>query len=177
MPSIWDLLDRARALANRPRTPRRSARGLREAYGRYTAANRDWLSALRDVTIEMAPHLDTAARLRFSLQIAYLDRRDARFRHLMDRVPHRLTSRASLSQLIGAVDQCWSENDEAALRRLRPDYGELCAMIAAVKRKAEGGSDGFKAHLDAVTKTDRSAALLDAFRRKVEEIEREVWSA
>jgi len=174
--TIRDWLDRVRRSAKPARKGPRTARCLREAYSRYTAANREWLSAFRDLTVEMAPHLAAAARLRFSLQLAYLDRRDFRFQHLVDNAPERLKSDGGLSEVVGAVDQCWSGEDDAALNRLRPDYQELCAMIASVKAKAEECVEGFSDHLNAVSQTERCLALLNAFRQEVERIEREVWS-
>jgi hypothetical protein len=174
--TIRDWLDRLRAGPRRARRGRGSARDLREAYSRYTAANREWLSAFRDLTIEMAPHLDAATRLRFALQLAYLDRRDVRFLHLLSTAPERLMTTGSLAECVGSVDQCWTGKDDTALNRLRPDYQELCAMIAAVKAKAEEGVEGFSEHLDAVSKTERCLALLSAFRHKAERIEREMWS-
>jgi len=175
--TIRDWLDRIRRNAGRAQKGPRTARCVREAYSQYTAANREWLSAFRDLTIEMAPHLAAAARLRFSLQLAYLDRCDFRFHHLLDNAPARLKSKGNLSEFAGSIDQCWSGEDDASLNRLRPDYQELCAMIACVKAKAEEAGDGFSEHLDAVSKTEHCLALLNAFRQEVERIEREVWSA
>lgn len=175
--SIRDWLDRLRAGAKRAGRGRGSTRDLREAYSQYTAANREWLSAFRNLTIEMAPHLDAATRLRFALQLAYLDRRDVRFLHLVSTAPERLTTTGSLADFVGSVDQCWTGKDDTALNRLRPDYQELCAMIATVKAKAEVGVEGFSEHLDAVSKTERCLALLNAFRREAERIERAMWSA
>lgn len=175
--TIRDWFNRARASAKRERRGYRSAPDLAEAYSQYTAANREWLSAFRDLAIEMAPPLSAAIRLRFSLQLAYLDRRDLRFEYLRDSAPARLRSNGSLSEFVGSIDRCWSADDDAALNRLRPDYQELCAMIATVKAKAEEGIEGFSEHLDAVSKTERCLALLNGFRHEAERIERETWSA
>jgi hypothetical protein len=174
--SIQDWLDRLRTGAQRARRAHRSARDLHDAYSLYTAANREWLSAFRHLTIEMAPHLAAATRLRFALQLAYLDRRDVRFLHLVSTAPERLMATASLAVFVGSVDQCWTGKDDTALNRLRPDYLELCAMITAVKAAAEKGVEGFSEHLDAVSKTERCLALLNAFRHEAERIEREMWS-
>ena len=176
MMSVKDWLGRARESAGERRNGARTAGGLREAYSQYAEANREWLSAFRDLAIEMAPHLAAAARLRFSLQLAYLDRRDSRFDHLIRNAPDRLRSDASLSEFVASIDRCWSAEDDAALHRLRPDYQELCAMIAAVKAKAGEGVEGFSQHLEAVSKTERCLGLLNAFRQDVERIERELWS-
>jgi len=78
MMTIKNWRTRLRGSAQQPHKGPRTAGNLREAYSQYTAANRAWLSALRDLAIEMAPHLAAAARLRFSLQLAYFDRRDSR---------------------------------------------------------------------------------------------------
>jgi len=176
MMTISDWLDRVRGSAPRPRNGPRTAGDLRKAYSRYTAANREWLSAFRDLAIEMAPHLAAAARLRFSLQLAYLDRRDSRFEYLLHTVPERLRSNGGLSEFVSSIDRCWSAEDDVALHRLRPDYQELCAMIAAVKAKAEKGVAGFSEHLETVSKTEPCLGLLNAFRQEVEHIERELWS-
>ena len=177
MTAILGWLNRVRGNAGRARKDLRSVRRLRAAYAQYTAANWEWLGAFRDLTIEMAPRLDAAARLKFSLQLAYLDRRDLRLQHLLDQAPGRLRSNGSLSEFVGAVDQCWFDEDEGLLGRLRPDYRGLCAMVASVKAKAEEETMGFKEHLDAVSRTERCLELLNAFRREVTRIEREVWSA
>ena len=176
MMTVRDWLHRVRGSAKTVRKGPRTARCLREAYTRYAAANREWLSAFGDLTVEMAPHLAAAARLRFSLQLAYLDRRDFRFQHLAENAPERLKSDGGLAEFIGAVDRCWSGEDDAALNRLRPDYQELSAMIASVKAKAEECVDGFSDHLNAVSQTERCLALLNTFRREIERIERDVWS-
>ncbi len=170
---IWDWLSRGLGRTKGMRSGRRTARSLREAYARYATANRKWLSAFRDLTIEIAPHFSAAARLRFSLQLAYLDRSDCRVEYLLDTSPERLATGGHLSELVASVDRGWSEADEAALTRQRPEYQELCAMIASVKAKAEENVAGFTEHLDAVSKTDRCLALLDAFRQEVARIERE----
>jgi hypothetical protein len=177
MTTISGWLNRVRGSASRVRKGARSARRLRAAYSQYAAANRNWLCAFRDLAVEIAPRLGAATRLKFSLQLAYLDRRDIRLHHLLDHAPDRLRPNGSLSDFVGAVDQCWSEEDEGLLGRLRPDYRELCAMVASVKAKAEEEVMGFREHLDAVSKTERSLELLNAFQRDVERIEREVWSA
>jgi hypothetical protein len=174
--TIWDWLDRVRGSAKGVRRGPRTERSLRAAYSQYAAANREWLSAFRDLTVEMAPHLAVATRLRFSLQLAYLDRRDFRFEYLLETAPERLKPNGNLSEFVGAVDQGWSGDDEATLRRQRPDYDELCAMIASVKAKAEEKAEGFSEHLDAVSKSERCLALLNAFQKEAERIEREVWS-
>jgi hypothetical protein len=153
----------------------RTTRCLREAYSKYTAANREWLRAFRDLTIEMAPRVAAAARLRFSLQLIYLDRQAARFGHLLDTVPERLKTDGSLSEFVSSIDRCWRTEDEAALHRLRPEYQELVAMIGSVKAKAEEGVEGFSEHLEAVSKTERCLGLLNVFRQDVERIERELW--
>jgi hypothetical protein len=176
MMTIKDWLDRADEMAQRPRKGPRTAGDLRDGYSRYTAANREWLSAFRDLAIETGPELAAAARLRFSLQLAYLDRRDSRFDYLLRNVPERLRSDGSLSEFVASIDQRWSAEDDIALHRLRPDYQELCAMIAAIKAKAEEGVTGFSEHLEAVSKTERCLELLNAFRQEVERIERERWS-
>jgi len=176
MMTINDWLDRVRGSAQRPRKGPRTAGDLREAYSQYTAANREWLSAFRDLAIEMAPHLAAAARLRFSLQLAYLDRRDSRFEYLLHAVPERLRSNGGLSEFVSSIDRCWSAEDDVALHRLRPDYQELSAMIAAVKTKAEEGVEGLSEHLEAVSKTERCLGFLNTFRQEVERVERELWS-
>jgi hypothetical protein len=175
--SILGWLARLRGMAARTRKRPRTARCLREAYSQYTAANRDWLSALRDLTIEMVPHLEAAIRLRFSLQLAYLDRRDIRVQHLLEHRPERLRSNGNLSDFVDAVDRCWSEDDELLLSRLRPEYCELCAMIGSVRARAEETVEGFREHLDAVSNSERSVVLLNTFRHEVERIERNLWSA
>ena len=98
--TIRDWFNRARAGAKRVRRGRRSVPDVREAYLRYTAANRAWLSAFRDLAIEMAPLLAAAIRLRFSLQLAYLDRRDLRFEYLRDSAPERLRPNGRLSDFV-----------------------------------------------------------------------------
>ena len=175
--SIPGWLARLRGMAGRTRKRPRTTRCLREAYSQYTAANRDWLSALRDLTIEIVPRFEAATRLRFSLQLAYLDRRDVRVRHLLEHRPERLRSNGSLSDFVDAVDRCWSEDDEALLTRLRPEYHELCAMIGSVRARAGETVEGFREHLDAVSNSESSVALLNTFRREVERIEQDVWSA
>jgi len=152
MMTIDNWLTLVRGSAQRPRKGPRTAKDLREAYSQYTAANREWLSAFRDLAIEMAPHLAAAARLRFSLQLAYFDRRDSRFEYLLRNAPERLRSDASLSEFAASIDRRWSAEDDVALHRLRPDYQELCAMIAAVKAKADEEVAGFSEHLEAVTR-------------------------
>lgn len=175
--TIRDWFNRARAGAKRIQRGPRSVPDLHEAYSQYSAANRAWLSAFRDLAIEMVPHLAAAIRLRFSLQLAYLDRRDLRFEYLRDSAPARWRSNETLSEFVDSIDRFWSADDDAALNRLRPDYQELCAMIATVKAKAEEGVEGFSEHLDAVSKTERCLALLNGFRHEAERIERETWSA
>jgi hypothetical protein len=150
---------------------------VRDAYVQYAAAKRAWLSGLRDLAIEMAPHLESPARLRFSLQLAYLDRDDVRFEYLLENAPERLKTAGSLAEFVGSVDTGWSDEDEALLGRLRPEYQELCAMIASVKAKAEEPATEFSDHLTLVSKTERSIELLTAFRREIERLERDVWSA
>jgi hypothetical protein len=174
--TLRDWLGGIRGSAKGARKRDRTERSLREAYSQYATANREWLSAFRDLTIEMAPHLADAARLRFSLQLIYLDRQAARLQHLLDSAPERLRSDGSLSEFVGSIDRCWSAEDEAALNVQRPDYQELCAMVATVKAKAEERVEGFSEHLEVVSKTERCLGLLDAFRQDVERIEREVWS-
>jgi len=176
MMTIDNWLTLVRGSAQRPRKGPRTAKDLREAYSQYTAANREWLSAFRDLTIEMAPHLAAAARLRFSLQLAYLDRRDSRFEYFVHAMPERLRFNEGLSEFVSSIDRCWSAEDDVAVHRLRPDYQELCAMIAAVKAKAEEGVEGFSEHLEAVSKTQCCLGLLNAFRQEVERVERELWS-
>ena len=176
MMTVNDWLTRVRGSAQRPRKGPRTAGDLRKAYSRYTAANREWLSAFRDLAIEMAPHLAAAARLRFSLQLAYLDRRDSRFEYLAHTMPERLRLDGGLSEFASSIDWCWSAEDDVALHRLRPDYQELCAMIAAVEAKAEEGVAGFSEHLEAVSKTEGCLGLLNAFQQEVERVERELWS-
>lgn len=173
---LWNWLGGIRGSAKGVRKRDRVERSVREAYSQYAAANREWLSAFRDLTVEMAPQFAVAARLRFSLQLAYLDRRDFRFEYLLDTAPERLKSNGTLSEFIGSVDQCWSETDEAALTRQRPDYQELCAMISSVKAKAEDKVEGLSEHLDAVSKTERCLGLLNTFRSEVERAERKLWS-
>jgi hypothetical protein len=175
MMRIKDWLDRPRESARERRKGPRTSGNPREAYSQYTAANRAWLSALRDLAIEMAPHLAAAARLRFSLQLAYLDRRDSRFEYLLRNAPERLRSDGSLSEFVASIDRRWSAEDDVALQRQRPDHEDLCAMIAAVKAKAEEGAEGFSEHLQAVSKTEHCLGLLNVFRQDVERIERELW--
>ena len=156
--TIRDWFNRARAGAKRIQRGPRSVPDLDEAYSQYSAANRA-LSAFRDLAIEMVPHLAAAIRLRFSLQLAYLDRRDSRFEYLHHTVPERLRSNGGLSEFVSSIDRCWSAEDDVALHRLRPDYQELCAMIAAVKAKAEKGVAGFSEHLEAVSRTEPCLGL------------------
>jgi hypothetical protein len=103
-----------------------------------------------------------------------LDRRDSRFeycpRHARTIEINRGRSEREL------IDRCWSAEDDVALHRLRPDYQELSAMIAAVKTKAEEGVEGFSEHLEAVSKTERCLGLLNTFRQEVERVGRELWS-
>ena len=148
-----------------------------KVWAEYVSANRDWLRGFRDLAVEMAPDFAAATRLRFSLQLAYLDRRDFRFDYLLAAAPTRLQSAGRLAEFANAVDKDWSEEDEAALHSVRPDYQELCAMIAAVKAKAEEPIEGLSEHLDAVSKTDRCLTLLNAFRQEVARIERDVWTS
>ncbi len=50
-------------------------------------------------------------------------------------------------------------------------------MIGSVRARAGETVEGFREHLDAVSNSERSVALLNTFRREVERIEQDVWSA
>lgn len=144
---------------------------LREAYSSYNMANRRWLEQFCDLTIKMKPELEAVARLKFGIQLAYLDRRDARFEYLSSVHPERLHRSSDLTAFVGSVDASWREEDTLALSHRSPQYRQLEATIDHLLSEDPQRSDLFREQLAAASSTQEYADLLKEFMREINVIE------
>lgn len=144
---------------------------LREAYYSYTAANRRWLEQWRNLLIRTRPELDAVARLKFSIQFAYVDRRDLRFEYLSSAYPERFETSRDLTAFIGSVDRHWSQADTTVLSDSSAEYRQIQRDIERLLSEGQQTNDRFGEHLNAVSQTQEYAELLSQFVQEIRAIE------
>ena len=99
-----------------------TAQTCRESvYRSFADAQRTWQLSLQDLIASSRPDYAELANLAADLQLAMIERSQARFVYLMAQQSDRMSSTGDLSQLVNVGLQ-WTPADEQALLAVDPQY-------------------------------------------------------
>ena len=137
----------------------------------YTTAQREWQGGLAELVIEKKPDFEAVATTQRDLQWAYLERRTARFEHLLARNPSRIVLTEGLSRF---TNFDWSREDTEILRKADPEYAALEAKVAALRKRNDDQRDwpSFREYFrNTLVKSKEYQALLGEFMEKQKAVE------
>ena len=113
---------------------------LAAVYTGYADAQRTWQRSLRDAVVSARVGFTDLAELSAHLQLAMIDRGEARFRYLVDQAPDRLQLDGGLGGFVN-VGLGWSDEDNVALMANDPDYRALEERISRLRADNEARPD------------------------------------
>ncbi len=113
---------------------------LEAVYTGYADAQRTWQRSLRDAVVSARVEFADLAELSADLQLAMIDRGEARFRYLADQAHDRLQLDGGLSEFVN-VGLEWSDGDNAALMASDPDYRALEERISRLRADNDAHPD------------------------------------
>ena len=115
-------------------------RCLAAVYTGYADAQRTWQRSLRDAVVSARVEFTDLAELSADLQLAMIDRGEARFRYLADQAHDRLQLDGGLSGFVN-VGLGWSDEDNAALMASDSDYRALEKRISRLRADNDARPD------------------------------------
>ena len=113
---------------------------LAAVYTGYADAQRTWQRSLRDAVTSARVEFIDLAELSADLQLAMIDRGEARFRHLLDQAPDRLQLDGGLGGFVN-VGLGWSDEDNVALMANDLDYRALEERISRLRADNDARPD------------------------------------
>ncbi len=113
---------------------------LAAVYAGYADAQRTWQQSLRDMIVSARPELADLAQVSADMQLALIDRGEARFRYLVDQAHDRLQLEGGLSEFVN-VGLVWSDEDNVALMATDPDYRALEERISRLRADNDARPD------------------------------------
>ncbi len=113
---------------------------LAAVYAGYADAQRTWQQSLRDMIVSARPELADLAQVSADMQLALIDRGEARFRYLVDQAHDRLQLEGGLSEFVN-VGLVWSDEDNVALMATDPDYRALEERINRLRADNDARPD------------------------------------
>ena len=113
---------------------------LEAVYTGYADAQRTWQRSLRDVIVSARVEFTDLAELSADLQLAMIDRGEARFRYLVDQAPDRVQLDGGLGGFVN-VGLGWSDEDNVALMANDPDYRALEERISRLRADNDARPD------------------------------------
>ena len=138
--SIIRALPLAAFVACGPNTDGDVRRCLAAVYTGYADAQRTWQRSLRDAVVSARVEFNDLAELSADLQLALIDRGEARFRYLVDQARDRLQLDGGLSEFVN-VGLGWSDEDNVALMANDPDYRALEERINRLRADNDARPD------------------------------------
>ncbi len=113
---------------------------LADVYTGYADAQRTWQRSLRDMIVSTRAEFTEVAQLAADLQLAMIDKGEARFRYLVDQAPDRLNLDGGLAGFVN-VGLAWSDEDNLALMAYDPDYRALEERISRLRADSDTRPD------------------------------------
>ncbi len=105
---------------------------LADVYAGYADAQRTWQRSLRDMIVSARVEFTELAQLAADLQLAMIDKGEARFRYLVDQAPDRLNFDGGLAGFVN-VGLAWSDEDNLALMANDPGYRAVEERISRLR--------------------------------------------
>ena len=132
--------------------------------------------SLKDLIVSSRPDYEELASLSADLQLAMIERSQARFVYLLTQQSDRINSTGDLSQLVNVGLQ-WTPADEQALLAVDLKYGALSARIDSLRALNDGHPDwpALRAYFasELSTRADYTEAL-ERFQKRQVELEEEL---
>ena len=105
---------------------------LADVYTGYADAQRTWQRSLRGMIVSARVEFTELAQLAADLQLAMIDKGEARFRYLVDQASDRLNLDGGLAGFVN-IGLVWSDEDNLALMANNPDYRALEERISRLR--------------------------------------------
>ena len=137
---------------------------LADVYTGYADAQRTWQRSLRDMIVSARVEFTELAQLAADLQLAMIDKGEARFRYLVDQAPDRLNLDGGLAGFVN-VGLAWSDEDNLALMANDPDYRALEERISRLRADNDTRPDWPALRTYFRTELSASAPYADALER------------
>ena len=113
---------------------------LADVYTGYADAQRTWQRSLRDMIVSARVEFTELAQLAADLQLAMIEKGEARFRYLVAQAPDRLNLDGGLAGFVN-VGLAWSDEDNVAFMANDPDYRALEERISRLRADNDARPD------------------------------------
>jgi hypothetical protein len=107
-------------------------------YAQAASGSRKWQRDVHALLVKARPDLASLATLEMEHQLALIDRRQARFRHVLRADAGRIHTRDGLAAFRNFD---WTEADAGVLRQQNPTYAAIERQVAELEQRVRAHSD------------------------------------